>query len=97
MKELSHSNARVHERIAECNICEYKAWLESDPKIHMKSVHEQIKPFDCIICDYKATNKSNLKKHIDYIHKGIRPLEGSIFENKARQKSDLKKTQKLCS
>ena len=69
----------IHEGI-KGSICENKAGLKSDLKIHMKSVHEQNKPSKCNICDYETVCKSELESHIESDHERIKQVKYNICD-----------------
>ena len=42
-----------------CNQCDYSATQAGNRKMHIKSIHENVK-FPCNQCDYNATRVGNL-------------------------------------
>ena len=51
-----------------CNQCSYQAKTEGALKIHMSSIHEELK-YPCDQCDYRATQSGNLYRHVKSQHK----------------------------
>ena len=57
-----------------CTICDFVSSYKSSLKQHIKSVHEEEKPYQCIVCAYSCSAKQRLKRHIDSMH-GETPLK----------------------
>ena len=57
-------------------------------RIHERSVHLDIKPFQCQICSSRFTQKSDLKKHY-YIHSGEKPYLCLTCKKTFSQSSNL--------
>ena len=47
-----------------CDICDIRFSKDSKLKLHMITVHDEVKPFVCPHCPYKARLKRNLQIHI---------------------------------
>ena len=59
-------------------------------KIHVNSVHNQLKPFECKICSKTLKSNINLKQHIDAVHKKMKPHQCQICAKKFSQNTHLK-------
>ena len=55
--------------------CDYKCSSNRDLKIHIKSVHNNIKDFECPKCDYKSSSNAHLLQHVKSVHDNIRDFE----------------------
>ena len=62
--ELNLSNAPI---------CDAAFKRKQKWNIHIRVVHEGIKPFKCTTCDANFTRKQNLNMHIATHHGGIKP------------------------
>ena len=49
-------------------ICETSFNVKSNLNSHIRSVHDEKKPFKCNICDSSFARKDNLKTHIQSVH-----------------------------
>ncbi|KAL7676786.1 hypothetical protein ACOME3_003036, partial [Neoechinorhynchus agilis] len=63
-----HLNSHYGTSAYNCTICS-KAFTRKDTlDVHLKTVHEGIRPFACPMCEYKASQGSLLRNHIKSIH-----------------------------
>ena len=51
-----------------CPKCKKSPNLVTLVRIHVRSVHEKLRPFKCTECLYSATQRSHLKTHIKGVH-----------------------------
>jgi hypothetical protein len=50
-------------------------WAEwESKKNHIKTVHENLKPFECKICLKAFSLKWTLKRHVEAKHKNLKPF-----------------------
>ena len=59
-----------------CGLCD-KAYTQSNNlKLHIKYIHEGLKPqhkYKCDMCDKAYTQAHSLKSHVQSVHKGLKP------------------------
>ena len=58
---------------------------------HIKSVHEENKPYRCSICDHNCSLKSSLKTHIESVHEEKTMHKCWICAYQCSKKSNLKR------
>ena len=92
--DLKHHQSRAHLSIkryqTKCHICN-KVFSNAPPsylKIHIKTVHEEVRKFKCDVCNKLFSRKSNLRTH-------KRQLHGNEKEIKKYQCDSCHKTFKL--
>ena len=81
-------------KVAKKRMCDKCGVLKKDGgalSIHVKAVHEKLKPFLCSECPYVASTNGNLKKHVKNIHKKIIPYKCEQCPYAAEFKVDLRK------
>ena len=57
-----------HMLMHECRTCGRVFKILQELKIHIRSVHEKVRPFVCEHCPKRFPSSSNLKRHIKAIH-----------------------------
>ena len=58
----------LHELNIECNICGKFFSSKKSLKIHISSVHEDMKKYNCETCEKSFSSTQALKRHIECIH-----------------------------
>ena len=79
MKERSHSIAMIVGKL----------FLKNGLNVHIKSVHEEKKPFKCDDCGAAFSRKSNLNRHIESVHERKKPFQCNICYASFSQKGDM--------
>ncbi|XP_063437223.1 uncharacterized protein LOC134718551 [Mytilus trossulus] len=62
----------IVEKFFHCSLCPKTFTRASGKLIHMKTVHERLRPFKCDICTKTFSNRGNLQKHL-MVHNNERP------------------------
>ena len=88
LKVLKRHKQKIHERILQCEKCEFQAATKSK-LIHHRKTHER-KWFSCILCDFKSTLEISLNVHHKRVHKGY---TCDICKNKFTNLTSLRKHQ----
>ena len=55
-----------------CNVCDRDLKSKRILKLHVKTVHNQIKDFECSACDKRYANKLTLNLHIKAVHDKVK-------------------------
>ena len=74
-----------------CEQCPYTSARSYNIKVHIKSLHKNIRNHLCGECGYAASKKGHLKKHIEAVHENIRNHVCGECGYAASQKIHLKK------
>ena len=74
-RERQRLNREKSKNKFQCDKCDYKCFLNSNLKQHIKMVHDKIKDFECPQCDFKCSNNGNLKQHTKRVHDKIKDIE----------------------
>ena len=79
---LQHHTKFKHEGIHyQCDQCAYSTATKDRLKIHLTTVHSQLKPYLCDQCDFKTATKGSLLAHIQCRHEGVRhPCDRCQFQ-----------------
>ena len=72
-----------------CEKCPYVSSYKSHLKVHVKSVHENVREFKCEECSYEANQKSTLKRHVNGVHEKLQPYKCNKCPYTATYKSSL--------
>ena len=70
-------------------ICGENYESQSNPKLHVQSVHKKIK-YSCNQCDHQATTHGNLKTHVQSVHEKIK-YSCNQCDHQATQQGSLKR------
>ena len=70
-----------------CYQYEYSATWQSNLKVHIHLVYEELK-YNCSQCDYKATTQGNFTNHVKSIHEGVKYYCGQC-DYKTTQKASI--------
>ena len=65
-------------KIHQCLICEKYFTKNQGLNVHLKSVHENLKPFQCDICLSTFGLKGYLNVHVNSVHKKLKPFQCPI-------------------
>ncbi|XP_076081597.1 uncharacterized protein LOC143052448 [Mytilus galloprovincialis] len=79
----------IVEKFFHCSLCPKTFTRASGKLIHMKTVHERLRPFKCDICTKTFSNRSNLQKHL-MVHNNERPHKCQQCKKAFRTRSNLK-------
>ena len=60
-------------------------------KVHIKTVHEGLKPFKCNQCEKSFSQAGNLKSHVEVVHEGLKKHKCEKCEKSFGAPGDLKK------
>ena len=72
-QSLVRHKRSVHEGVKfECPVCGRMFGQSFDMKIHVETVHKQIKKFKCHLCGMEFGQAVKLKTHIDVVHNKIK-------------------------
>ena len=73
-----------------CEFCDKTLSGKYRLKIHINSVHLNLKPFSCKECDMSFSQKFNLKRHILSVHERSKPFACTDCDKEFGQKINLK-------
>ncbi|VDI20981.1 KRAB domain-containing zinc finger protein [Mytilus galloprovincialis] len=85
----THEDIHNPEHLRKRNLCPKTFTRASGKLIHMKTVHERLRPFKCDICTKTFSNRSNLQKHL-MVHNNERPHKCQQCKKAFRTRSNLK-------
>ena len=72
-----------------CNGCQYSATTKGNLDIHIKGIHQKLKPYKCSECGYASSTKGNLDTHIKGVHNKIKGHQCNHCEYAATTKGNL--------
>lgn len=58
----------AHNPKFDCKLCSKRFVVERNLKIHIRTIHEEIKTFHCMLCNKSFTQKMCLQSHIKFKH-----------------------------
>jgi hypothetical protein len=64
----------------ECPVCKTKFRLKSTMDLHIKTIHEENKPYICGSCSKKFATNSRLDRHLKTVHSSMTAIEGGEGE-----------------
>ena len=64
-------NNLTKKRNVDCLICTKLFASNTSLKVHIKTVHENLKPFDCKLCTSTFGRRHGLTKHIETVHETL--------------------------
>ncbi|XP_052084525.1 uncharacterized protein LOC127721775 [Mytilus californianus] len=79
----------IVDKFFHCHLCPKTFSRSSGRLIHMRTVHERLRPFKCDTCTKTFSTKSNLQKHL-MVHNDERPHECQQCNRAFRTQSKLK-------
>ena len=68
---LFHHSKSIQEKLDVCPFCN-ESFDGNYLQIHVKTVHENLKPYRCSICNKSFGHKSEVKRHIKTIHEKLK-------------------------
>ncbi|KAL1378585.1 hypothetical protein pipiens_015493 [Culex pipiens pipiens] len=73
-----------------CDLCGSRFTKKYSLKVHIKRVHEGVRPFSCSQCSLKFTTADRLQRHM-YTHTGEKPYKCELCPQAYAQTNDLVK------
>ena len=62
----------------------------SSLNVHVKGVHEKLKPHACTKCEYSSNLRCNLQKHVEMVHENLKAFKCQICSRGFSQIGNLK-------
>ena len=72
-KSQYFENEEINSGKNPCQICKKSFTTKRTLKLHVKTVHDELKEYQCNICGKTFGNKSKLQFHIKRVHYSIKP------------------------